>query len=112
MTADKRIGVKGDFKIGLNETAIGMTMPPFGCYVTEHRLDKKFLTRSVINAEIFSSELAVEAGFLDSVVEPDALFETAVAEAQTLAGLGLKAFHETKMFIRHETLKKIQQHEM
>ena len=112
MTADKRVGVKGDFKIGLNESAIGMVMPPFGCYVTEHRLDKKFLTRSVINGEIFTPELAMEAGFLDSAVEPDALFEAAVAEAQTLAALDTKAVYGTKMFIRGETLKKIQQHEM
>ena len=30
LTGDYRVGVDGAFKIGLNETAIGMTMPHFG----------------------------------------------------------------------------------
>ena len=30
LAADTRIGAAGDFRYGLNETAIGMSLPPFG----------------------------------------------------------------------------------
>ena len=30
LSADYRIGIRGDFKLGLNEVAIGMTLPWFG----------------------------------------------------------------------------------
>ena len=30
MAGDERIGASGEFKLGMNETAIGMTLPTFG----------------------------------------------------------------------------------
>ena len=31
LASDLRIGVQGDWKIGMNEVAIGLTLPPFAC---------------------------------------------------------------------------------
>jgi enoyl-CoA hydratase/carnithine racemase len=47
----------------------------------------------------------VEAGFLDRVVAPDALFDEARAEAQRLAQLDLKAHHSTKLNLRGRTIQ-------
>ena len=38
MAADRRIGTAGNFKIGLNEVAIGMTLPDFGIEFAKARL--------------------------------------------------------------------------
>ena len=69
LSVDYRIGVEGDFKIGLNEVMIGMTMHNAGIAIANARLSEVYLNRSVNNAEIFSSKDAVKAGFLDIIVE-------------------------------------------
>ena len=68
LTADYRIGASGDFKIGLNEVAIGMTLPPFGLMLAQNRLASHHLHNATINANIYQSDDAVAAGFLDETV--------------------------------------------
>ena len=64
LSADYRIGVEGPFNIGLNEVQIGMTMHHAGIELARDRLRKSAFNRSVINAEIFNPEGAMQAGFL------------------------------------------------
>ncbi|GJL87476.1 MAG: enoyl-CoA hydratase [Minwuia thermotolerans] len=80
LTADYRIGVDGDFRIGLNETAIGLSLPDFAIALTEARLDRRALTMATIGAQLYSPEKAVEVGYLDQVAVPGN-FEDALAEA-------------------------------
>ena len=49
LSADYRIGVIGDFKIGLNEVLIGMTMHHAGVAIAKGRLSEVYLSRSVNN---------------------------------------------------------------
>ena len=41
LASDTRIGIKGDFKIGLNEVAIGMALPIFAVELARDRLSKR-----------------------------------------------------------------------
>ncbi len=108
LVGDSRIGVEGAFKIGLNETAIGMQLPIMGQELARDRLDPRYLTRSVIQAELFSPFDAVNAGFLDHAVPPDDLVSAAMAEAQRLAQLVGYAYAGTKKTLRAATIKHIQ----
>ncbi|MDB4433205.1 crotonase/enoyl-CoA hydratase family protein [bacterium] len=109
LTADTRFGVEGDFKIGLNEVAIGMTLPVFGVEFSRERLSPRYLTRAVAGAEIYDPEAAVEVGFLDRVVAAEALLDEARAEAQRLAGLDQKAHYETKLRLRGRAIRRIRE---
>jgi len=109
LTADYRIGVAGDFKIGLNEVAIGMTMPWFGVELSRGRMPPQHFNRSVNNAEIYGPEQAIEAGFLDQVVSAEQLLETSLAAAATLGQINMKAHHETKLRVREEMMNNLQQ---
>lgn len=100
LSGDTRIGIKGDFKIGLPETAISMVMPQFGIELPRARLNPKFHTKAVIQAYNFSPDEALEAGFLDMVVEPDALIDTAITTAGMLAALPQQAYAANKRLIR------------
>jgi enoyl-CoA hydratase len=96
LAADARIGARGDFKIGLNEVAIGMALPIFAYELARDRLSKRHLVRATSQAEIYAPEAAVDAGFLDAVCEPAALVDTALGEARRLAALPQPAFRRTK----------------
>lgn len=105
LSADYRIGVEGPFKIGLNEVAIGMTMHHAGIELARARLTNSSFNRSVINAEMFSPEDAVQAGFLDRVVPADALEAEAIAMATQLTKLNMTAHRNTKLKTRKALLE-------
>jgi len=108
LSADYRIGVEGDFKIGLNEVMIGMTMHNAGIAIAKARLSEVYLNRSVNNAEIYSSKQAVTAGFLDSIVSEDQLLQAAIKVAEMSAKLNKKAHAETKLKVRKLHLEALE----
>ncbi|QXG45825.1 crotonase/enoyl-CoA hydratase family protein [Pseudomonas viridiflava] len=97
LSADYRIGVEGPFNIGLNEVQIGMTMHHAGIELARDRLRRSAFNRSVINAEIFNPEGAMQAGFLDQVVSFEALSETARTVATQLKKINMNAHGKTKL---------------
>ncbi|MBW0147119.1 crotonase/enoyl-CoA hydratase family protein [Marinobacter arenosus] len=104
LSVDHRIGVEGSFKLGLNEVAIGMTMHHAGIEIARHRLAPAHFYRSVINAEIYDPDGAVEAGFLDEVVAPSELMSRANELAQQFRKLNMRAHRETKVKAKSEYL--------
>jgi len=108
MTADTRIGVAGDYKIGFNEVAIGMTTPEFLVEFARDRISKRHYTKAVLQAEVYDPEGAVDAGFLDRVVPEAELFETALAEASRLAKLPRGSYAGTKQVTRQAMLDLIE----
>ena len=103
LTADYRIGASGDFRIGLNETSIGLGLPVFGRELARDRIDNRHLTQATMNATLYTPEDAVNVGFLDETVDPDALDIRALEHAKRLQKLDAKAFAEVKAAIRKAT---------
>jgi enoyl-CoA hydratase len=109
LACDYRIGVEGDFKIGLNEVMIGMTMHHAGIVIARARLAPVYLDRSVTNAEMYSPKDAVKAGFLDLIVPPAQLQATANKVAGMFSKLNKLAHAETKLKVRAEHLVDLEQ---
>jgi enoyl-CoA hydratase len=104
LAADARIGAAGNFRIGLSEVSIGMTLPHFAAVLAHNRLSKRHYLRATAQSELYSPEGAVDAGYLDRVVPADDLFDAALAEAKRLAGLPQPAFGNTKRRAHEELL--------
>lgn len=107
LSADYRIGAEGSFKIGLNEVTIGITMHHAGIELARARLTNSAFNRSVINAEMFSPEDAVVAGFFDRVVPADTLETEAMAIAAQLTKLNMTAHRNTKLKARRALLERL-----
>lgn len=107
LACDTRIGIDGPFKIGLNETAIGMTLPEFGHQLAKSRLLPAALTASYIQAQLFAPDQAAAVGYLDQVVEPEALQSTALAAATALAELPTAVYAANKLDIRRDAIAAI-----
>ena len=104
LVGDTRVGAEGDFKIGLNEVAIGMQLPVFAVELARDRLSKRHFTAATLQARIYEPAEAVDAGFLDRVVPADQVVPEAVAEASRLAELRTGAYAETKDRARTTTV--------
>ncbi|MBB6519961.1 crotonase/enoyl-CoA hydratase family protein [Pseudoteredinibacter isoporae] len=105
LASDYRIGVEGEYKISLNEVAIGLTMHHAGIELCRGRLAPVYFNRAMINAEVFNPVAAVDAGFLDkTVANEEALQQEAAAMAQHMATLNANAFAATKVKARKQHL--------
>lgn len=107
LAGDSRIGTEGDFRIGLPEVAIGMTMPVFGIELARDRLARNRFSEAVTQARVYGPADAVAAGYLDEAVPAASLMETAKARATALAALQQPAFANTKRKERQATITLI-----
>jgi enoyl-CoA hydratase len=107
LSADHRVGTAGDFKIGLNEVRIGLTMPWFGIEIARHRLTRPYFDRCTVTGVVLGPEEARAAGFLDELVAPDELETAAGAAAADLKGIKQEAHAATKLRIREDAIAGI-----
>jgi enoyl-CoA hydratase len=107
LAADLRVGVEGPYRIGLNEVAIGMTLPWFAIELARHRLPPASFDRTTVCGAMYGPAEAVTAGFLDEVVAVDDLDTVAQERATILAALDRKAHAATKARVRAGSLQRL-----
>ena len=107
MSSDHRIAAEGDYRIGMNEVAIGLTVPRFAIEIARQRLTPAYFSRVVMTAEMFGPSEAVTAGFFDRVVPTEALERSAEEAARALSTLNMAAHAATKMRARGAVIKMI-----
>jgi enoyl-CoA hydratase len=104
---DTRIGASGEYKIGANEAITGMQLPIFAMELARDRLSPKHLTRAMVQGFIYDPAGAVEAGYLDMLVDLGKVEATALAIAGQLAMLPGKAYAWNRNALRKGTLDRI-----
>src|SRR5260221_2120481 len=70
MASDHRIAAEGDYRIGMNEVAIGLTVPRFAIEVARQRLTPAYFSRVGMTAEMFGPAEPGTARFFDRAVPP------------------------------------------
>jgi enoyl-CoA hydratase len=104
---DWRIGARGNFKHGLNEIRAGLTLPIFALELPRFRVNSRMYQEAAFQSRLYSPDEAVEAGFLDEVVEPGEVREAAYKKAEELASLPNPCYAVSKMRDRHQVKKYI-----
>jgi len=107
LSADIRIGVEGEHRIGLNEVAIGLTLPWFGIEIARHRLSRPYFDRCTVTGGLLGPEEALRAGFLDELVTPERLQARTAEVVAALAGIDRAAHAATKLRVRERALAGI-----
>jgi enoyl-CoA hydratase len=95
LSADVRYGARGDYRIGMNEVQIGLTVPRFALELARHRLTTNGFAQ-VATGALFSPEDAVSVGYLDRVVAEEELFDEVDAVATRLLSINLDSYAATK----------------
>ena len=105
--ADVRIGAQGAFRIGLIETQLGMVLPGWAAELSRERLSRAHLQRATVGAEMYDPDGAARAGFLDAVVEPEALEAAAREAAEHWAELPRAAYRGQVRMNRGDVLGRL-----
>lgn len=107
LASDLRIGVRGEYLIGMNEVAIGMPVPDFALRLAGHRLVPAYFHRTAALGQMFSPQEAVQAGFLDLLADPDKVEPTLEQVTGQLAKITMQAHASTKQRIRAQVVEAI-----
>ena len=107
LAADYRIGQPGPYKIGLNETRIGIALPQFAVDMARFRLSTHRLIAATLFASILSPEEACGYGFLDRT-EADAR-SAAHSLSSDMASLDLSVFARSKKRITAEIVRQLRE---
>ena len=105
LACDTRIGENGKFKLGFNETAMGMNLGPWCLAILRSRINTSFLVPTIAQAKLHNPEQAVRAGILDTLTEEGGSIDAAMQEAATLAAYPAKAYAHNKLALRSEVLE-------
>jgi enoyl-CoA hydratase len=107
--ADHRIGAAGDFKIQANEVAIGITMPYAALALMRYRLTPAAFDRAVGLSAIFTPTAAITAGWLDEIVDVEAVVGCAQSVAASVVGLDARAHAASKQRARAAALAEVRE---
>jgi enoyl-CoA hydratase len=107
MSSDHRIAAEGDYRIGMNEVAIGITPPRWAIEVARQRLLPAYLSRTVVTGEMFGPAEAVTAGFFDRLVGAADLERAAQEAALAISKINLANHAVAKQRLRGEVIANI-----
>jgi len=100
LCCDNRIGIDGDYKIGLPETAGRMPFPPFLVKLLREEMQRSFMTPVALQSQMIDPKTAIKAGFLDMLVAPDQLAAAAEKGASMLMTLPKTQYATNKLALR------------
>ena len=107
MSSDHRIAAESNYRIGMNEVAIGLTVPRFAIEIARQRLTPAYFSRVVMTSEMLGPAEALSAGFFDRVVPADELERSADEAARALSTLNMAAHAATKARARGAVINMI-----
>ncbi|MGH2905641.1 MAG: crotonase/enoyl-CoA hydratase family protein [Solirubrobacterales bacterium] len=107
LACDRSVGAFGEYKVGLNEVAIGIPFGGFAMKLAQSHLAPAAFGGGLLYGEVFRPEQAHALGYLDELAEPAMLAERVTEIAERAAGLNSFAYVGTKYALRGELAEEI-----
>jgi len=105
--AVRRIMARGGGRIGVTELLVGVPFPALAFEAVRFAVPARYLAEFMFGGTTDEVDAALQRGWVDEVVDPDALMARAMAAAQKLAQLSPAAFSQTKMQLRQEISERL-----
>jgi len=98
--ADRRIMGRESGRIGVTEMLVGVPFPALAFEIVRFAVPAMYLPEFVYSGATYTTDDALECGWIDEIAEPSELIEDALAIALELAELSPPAFAQAKRQIR------------
>ena len=102
---DVRIGERGSYRYGMTEVALNVPFSPWPLEPLKERIDRRHLVPALLHSRIYDPAGALEAGFIDQLVDAGTGMDAAMSTARELAGLPGRAYGLSKRELRREALQ-------
>jgi enoyl-CoA hydratase/carnithine racemase len=108
LTCDYRLGLDGEYRIGLNEVEIGASFPRAAFEIVRLRLAHQQGSELLLGAAIYPAQQAVRLGVVDELIPADAFEATVSRRAARLGSFPRDAYAHTKAALVAEGMARIQ----
>jgi enoyl-CoA hydratase len=96
LACDYRLGLEGDYRIGLNEVAIGASYPRAAIEIVRLRLPHARAAELTLGAALYPARQAIRLGVVDELLPAATFAATVLRRAARLGGFPREAYAHTK----------------
>lgn len=97
---DYRLGVNGNYKLGITAARIGMVAPPWVFGMLSHIMGRRASERSIQTGQTFSPEEALEVGLLDRLSAPELAREECLNVLQSYLSVSQESRVTMKQYMK------------
>jgi len=107
LACDYRLGADADYRVGLNEVAIGAAFPRTAFEIIRLRLAPARASELLLGAALYPASQATRLGLVDELLAPDTLMPTVLRRAARLAAFPREAYAHTKALLVEDAVRRI-----
>lgn len=108
LACDDRLGLDGEYRIGLNEVEIGASFPKAAFEIVRLRLTYQQASELLLGAAIYPAKHAVRLGVVDELLPAESFEATVMRRAARLGSFPRDAYAHTKAALVSEAITRIQ----
>lgn len=108
LACDYRLGVEGEYRVGLNEVAVGASFPRAAFEIVRLRLPHARVSELLLGAALYPSSQAVRLGIVDELFPAATFEETVLRRAGRLGAFPREAFAHGKAALVAEAAARIE----
>jgi enoyl-CoA hydratase len=107
LACDYRLAVDGDYRVGLNEVAVGAAFPRAAAEIVRLRLSHARACELMLGASLYPASQSVRLGIADELLPAATFRDTVLRRAARLASFPAPAFAHTKQLLVAPALQAI-----
>jgi enoyl-CoA hydratase len=107
LACDHRLAVEGDYRIGLNEVAVGASFPRVAFEIVHLRLPHARASELILGATLYPANQAVRMGVVDELLPAATFAETIFKRAARLGGFSREAYAHAKAAFIAAALQRV-----
>jgi enoyl-CoA hydratase len=107
LACDYRLGVEGEYRVGLNEVAIGASYPLVAYEIVVLRLAHARASELLLGAALYPAGQALRLGIVDELFPADRFQETVLRRAARLGSFPRDAYAHTKARLVEPALARV-----
>jgi enoyl-CoA hydratase len=107
LACDYRLGIDGDWKVGMNEVAIGASFPRAALEIVRLRLPHARAAEMLLGAAVYPASQAPRLGIVDEILPADTARATVLRRAARMGAFPRDAYAHTKAALVAEAVARI-----
>ena len=105
---DRRFAIDGPYRIQMNETAIGITLPHWMFLIAKSAIPSRWLNQALLHAKAYNPNEALACGILDGIApDADSLAALVKSASEELLTLNLPAYAASKKNLRQAEIEHV-----
>jgi enoyl-CoA hydratase len=108
LACDYRLGVEGDYRVGLNEVAIGASFPKVAFEIVRLRLPHARASELLLGAALYPASQAIRLGVVDELLPKETFEATVLRRAARMGAFPRDAYAHAKAAFVAEAVARTQ----